>query len=184
MHPLTTISSKWFWWVFRQDAFRRESIVWKGRRWCEGLAWGAHWIIELPGEGHKQQAVMMARCHLYIEVKQCRLPGICFELSWLGFFPRSQGGNNFVGRRDALQRLMFQMAWSESHEWGIHFGSGALGRISLCLAGFYRLALKISYSSSHNHGSWKWVPPRRSVSFTIGSFSTSMITWRIIPVSK
>ena len=30
------------------------------------------------------------------------------------------------------------------------------------------------YSSSHNHRSWKWVPPRL-VSFTIGSFSTSMI---------
>ena len=30
------------------------------------------------------------------------------------------------------------------------------------------------YSSSHNHGSWKWVTPRL-VSFAIGSFSTSMI---------
>ena len=31
------------------------------------------------------------------------------------------------------------------------------------------------FYSSHHHGSWKWVPPRRSVSFTIGSFSISMI---------
>ena len=30
------------------------------------------------------------------------------------------------------------------------------------------------YSSSHSHGSWKWLPPRRSVSFTIGSFSTEL----------
>lgn len=34
-----------------------------------------------------------------------------------------------------------------------------------------------NHSSSHNHASWKWVPPR-IVSFRIGSFSTSMIMRR------